>query len=127
MKKASQYSLLLVTCAFIIFVAGIFWGRRTDYHLSTNTENSTQSTLIPDALVAYSNEVYINDKININAAEKEDLTLLPGIGDTLAQRIIAYREENGPFTEIEELLLVEGIGSSKLSKIKEYITVGAVK
>ena len=127
MKKASQYSLLLATCAFIVFIAGIFWGRRSDYHLSAHTDNSTQSTLIPDALVTYSKEVYINGKMNINAAEKEDLTLLPGIGDTLAQRIIAYREENGRFSEVDELLLVDGIGTSKLSKIEEYITVGAIK
>ena len=127
MKKASQYSLVLVTCAFIVFIAGIFWGRRSDYHLSAHNENSTQSTSIPDALVAYSKEIYINGKMNINAAAKEDLTLLPGIGDELAQRIIAYREKNGRFTEIDELLLVEGIGNNKLSKIEEYITVGAVK
>lgn len=127
MKKASQYTLLLVTCAFIVFIAGIFWGRRTDYHLSAHTEDSVQSTSIPTELTAYSKEVYINGKMNINAAGIEDLTLLPGIGDTLAHRIIAYREENGRFTEIDELLLVDGIGSSKLSKIEEYITVGAVK
>lgn len=124
MKKASQYSILLVTFAFIVFLAGIFIGRQTDYHLSEQRTEESDRAPIPDELEVYSKEIYINGKMNINAAGKEDLTLLPGIGDTLSDRIIAYREEYGYFKDVNELLLVEGMGDNKLSKIRDYITVG---
>ncbi|TYT22436.1 ComEA family DNA-binding protein [Dictyoglomus thermophilum] len=61
-------------------------------------------------------------KVNINTASKEELESLPGIGPTLAQRIIEYREENGVFTSAEDLLNVKGIGEKKLEKIKDQIT-----
>ena len=127
MKKASQYSLILVSCAFVVFLAGIFFGRNTNYHLLPNSAETETVATIPEDLVVYSTDVYINGKLNINAASKEDLTLLPGIGDVLSDRILAYREEHGKFQEIDELLSVDGMGDSKLAKIKDYITVGGLK
>ena len=123
MKKVGQYSLLICTCLFLVFIIGIFIGRGTDYRLAEHAESVTENS-IPEELVIYSKEVYINGKLNINAAGKEDLTLLPGIGDTLSERIIAFRENNGNFHDLDELLLVEGMGDGKLEKIRSYITVG---
>ena len=60
--------------------------------------------------------------ININSADAEALTLLPGIGEALAGRIIRYREENGGFSDISEILSVNGIGQATFDKIKDYIT-----
>lgn len=60
--------------------------------------------------------------ININTASKEELTLLPGIGDVYAERIILYREDHGAFTSPEELLNISGIGERRLEQIKPYIT-----
>jgi competence protein ComEA len=62
-------------------------------------------------------------KININRAEVWLLEALPGIGETLAQRIVDYRQQNGPFHSIDELLKVEGIGDSRYEQIKNFITV----
>ncbi len=62
-------------------------------------------------------------KININQAEPWLLEALPGIGEVLAQRIVDYRSENGPFRRIEDLLKVSGIGEATFEKIKDYITV----
>lgn len=61
--------------------------------------------------------------VNINTASQEELETLPGIGPVLAQRIIAYRTEHGPFKTIEEILNVVGIGSKTFEKIKDLITV----
>jgi competence protein ComEA len=62
-------------------------------------------------------------KININQAESWLLEALPGIGSTLGRRIIEYREQHGPFRNINELTLVEGISVSVYEKIKPLITV----
>lgn len=61
--------------------------------------------------------------ININYATLEELMTLPGIGPLLAQRIIEYRENYGPFVDVEELLNVEGIGEALLDRIRNLITV----
>jgi len=62
-------------------------------------------------------------KIDINRAETWLLEALPGIGKELAQRIVDYRSQNGPFRTIENLLKVSGIGQGTFDKIKDYITV----
>lgn len=62
-------------------------------------------------------------KIDINTADEQQLQLLPGIGPVLAQRIIAWREENGDFLIAEDLLAVEGIGVTKLNEIRNLITI----
>ena len=62
-------------------------------------------------------------KININTGTKEELISIPGIGESRAESIIKYREENGDFTSIEDILLVSGIGTSLFEKMREYITV----
>ena len=59
--------------------------------------------------------------INVNKADAETLTRLEGIGPTLAERIVAYREENGAFESLDELLNVNGIGEKKLEKIEERL------
>lgn len=61
--------------------------------------------------------------ININTASAAALTALPGIGDVLAQRIVDYREANGPFRTVAELTKVKGIGEKKLEAILDLITV----
>lgn len=61
--------------------------------------------------------------ININTATLADLDTLPGIGPAIAQRIIDYREANGPFTSIEGIMDVSGIGPATFEKIKDRITV----
>jgi len=99
-------------------------------------EGDTLQALLSDAVVEPNAdlshiELYIPregedhspQKIDINRAEPWLLESLPGIGEVLAQRIVDYRSENGPFKRIEDLLKVSGIGPATFEKIKDYITV----
>jgi competence ComEA-like helix-hairpin-helix protein len=62
-------------------------------------------------------------KININTADKEMLKEIPGIGDTIAQRIINFRAENGRFTEIDMLRRVKGLNGARYERIKDAVFV----
>ena len=66
-------------------------------------------------------------KINLNTASAELLTDLPGIGAALAQRIVEYRENNGPFQSVEEIMEVKGIGEKIYHAIADLITVEDMK
>ena len=60
-------------------------------------------------------------KIDINTARADQLQMLPGIGATLAHRIIEYRQENGPFKNLDDLTEVDGITAKRFLHIKEFI------
>lgn len=61
--------------------------------------------------------------VDVNTADAEELAQLPGIGEELAGRIVAHREEYGPFEAIEEIMEVSGIGEGKFAALASYITV----
>ncbi len=61
--------------------------------------------------------------VNINTANAEQLQLLPRVGPALAGRIIAFRESNGPFRSVEEIVAVKGIGESSFAKLEPYLTI----
>ena len=65
-------------------------------------------------------------KLNINTAGAAELTALPGIGEVLAERIVAYREEHGPFAAVEDIRNVQGIGEGKLAAMADRVTVGEI-
>lgn len=69
-------------------------------------------------------QVQQDNRININTADEAQLTTLTGIGATRAQAIIVYREENGPFAAIEDIMNVQGIKEGTFAKIKDEIVVG---
>jgi len=62
-------------------------------------------------------------KVNLNTATKEELQTLPGIGEAKAQSIVAWREEHGSFTQIEDIMKIEGIKEGVFSKIKDCVKV----
>lgn len=62
-------------------------------------------------------------KVNINKASAEELQTLPSIGEVRAQRIVEHREKHGPFTAVEEIMDVSGIGTGIFNQIKERITI----
>ena len=122
MKKDGTVVLLVVTAMFVAFTAGMLLGRNytkdpvtvqpviTEYVSSENPANSAAASQSCGL-------------ININTASSVLLDTLPGIGPVLAERIVNYREANGPFTAVEDLGNVEGIGSKTLLEILNLITV----
>ena len=65
--------------------------------------------------------------VNLNTATVSQIATLPGIGDKTAERIVEYREKNGGFKKVEELMNVKGIGEKSFLKLKALITVGDPK
>ena len=75
---------------------------------------TTAGTLSPGALAG---------RVNINTATVAELQTLPGIGETIAERIIKYREEHGRFETADDIMNVQGIGEKTYEKLRELITV----
>jgi competence protein ComEA len=66
-------------------------------------------------------------RVDINKADVQQLATLPGIGEAIAQRIVDFREEHGPFRRVEDLMKVKGIGEKSLEKIRPHVSVGPSK
>jgi competence protein ComEA len=63
------------------------------------------------------------ETIHLNQATAEQLQALPGVGPALSERIVDYRTEHGPFSSVDQLTSVKGVGSAKLAKFKKQLTV----
>ena len=122
-SKLNRYwTLITILLVAIIVIGGIVaWSR---YSPSQPVEIS-----IPPAQ-ELAGEIYggvgeeqDSQKIDINRAEVWLLKALPGIGETLAQRIVDYRQKNGPFHNTKDLLKVTGIGNTTYEQIRDLITV----
>ena len=130
----TEKAAILLTCLFLVFTLGVHWGVgrvRDSFTISTQTEAPARQTVSevaadtsqtpapqtsPDSAAA-------GEKININTAGADELMRLDGIGEKLAGRIIADREENGAFARIEDITRVSGIGEVTYMGICEDITV----
>jgi len=98
------------------------------YHISTVPRNGDKLKILRSNEVVFSRidgkkSLALGIPIGVNSAGEEDLTVLPGIGNQLAQRIIDYRETNGNFNSINELNLVKGIGSKKIEAIRAFVNL----
>ena len=65
--------------------------------------------------------------IDLNSADSAALESIPGIGKSLSQRILAFREKNGPFQSVDDLLKVQGVGEKSIQKLRPYLTVAKAK
>ena len=118
MKKHIIPTILVVTAIIASFLAGLFYGRKL------SSSPIQVNTIISERPATPSGSAESGLLVNINTATEEELTVLPGIGDVLAKRIVEYREQNGPFASSELLLNVEGISRKRFDAIKDYITTG---
>ena len=122
MKKQNANYLLAICFVLLSFLFGYYMGR--NFHHAP-----IQVSKIPATIPAAQESTHLaptqaSTRININTATKEQLMTLPGVGEALAARIVAYRTENGPFSKVTDLVNVEGIGVKRLEALLAYITVG---
>lgn len=127
MKNKVSILLAAVTVLFVGFTLGLFVGRNSGsgtVTLAVPAQMQTAPTAAATAPTQTVPEETVSFPVNINTADAETLAALPGIGQVLAERIVAYRRQNGSFRAIEEITNVEGIGEKKAEAILELITVG---
>lgn len=113
-----EWLLLAVTALFLCLLLVLFWKDR--------------AAMTPDASgMAVETEIEVPQEaiqpdlspLDLNSATAEELAQLPGIGEALAGRIVAYRAEHGPFQVIEDIMGVSGIGEGKFAALEGRITV----
>ena len=109
----SEIILLGLTAVFLCALAGLSLRDRQDRVPGVVIETEVpREEIAPDF-----------PPVDLNTATAEELDTLPGIGESLARRIIAYREANGPFGSIEEIMEVSGIGEAKFAELEDRVTV----
>lgn len=119
---------LALSCAFLLFCGGYFLGQRTvgeSYRVTvTKTEEQAEESSqdLPEES-SWPESLLPGEVIDLNTAPAADLCRLPQIGEKRAGDIVAWREENGPFQTIEDLMQVSGIGEGIFQTVEPYITV----
>ncbi|NLD59010.1 MAG: helix-hairpin-helix domain-containing protein [Clostridiales bacterium] len=111
MRRADGWILLSALVALLLFGALFRYAGRTE-------------EIFPLKRIATASGGTLDEggyRIDINAADAALLSTLPGIGETLAERIVEYREQNGPFSSVDRLTDVPGIGEGKVSAIRMFV------
>lgn len=128
MRKPKISLLVIITIAFAAFTVGFLTGRNQNQSLisvSVPQRLLTEPTQPPETESPVTEETEgITFPIDLNQADKEMLMALPGIGEVLAVRILDYRDTNGPYSAVEQLLNVNGIGKQRLEDIWDLLMIG---
>lgn len=115
MFDLEKREIFIVSFLLILLIIGLFLGF---YQEKAHSVHVKVNSFIPDAGVLWQPK-----KININEADAKSLMALNGIGESLANRMLEYRFQNGYFRSIEELKKVKGIGGKLFDRIKDKVCV----
>lgn len=118
-RTKAERALIGLLLLGVVFLAGLFVGRSLRSDGVLRLPDPAPRPAVTAAITAD------DGLLDLNTATASELEALPGIGPTIAGRIVAYREEKGPFVSTEELLLVRGIGEKLLQTLEPYVTVTA--
>ena len=113
-RKHVLAAVCTVVAAALVLSFGYYAGRRV---------NRDEYAVVYSSSAREAVERSMPDLVDLNTADAEELAGLEGIGPALAERIIAYREENGPFEHASDVMNVPGIGEGIFAKIKDSVTV----
>ena len=114
--------ILALTAAFLLTVSGWFLLEKhvsRPWQVTVGQESVSAAEAEPDR----PDSLLENEVIDLNTADVGDLRRLPGIGEKRARAIVEYRETEGPFERVEDLVLVKGIGDGILAGLRDYVTV----
>ncbi len=112
-KSKTLFYLSIVACAFLLFC--LWYASKQQAY---DTYESGKSKILYTA-----EEEAENFVVNINTADIDEIAELPNIGESIAERIIAYRNENGGFKSVDEIKNVSGIGDKTYEEIKNSISI----
>ena len=118
MIKYGKHIIICLTVLFVICGALLLRSPDTDI-VTERTPEPVQSISVGEN----KQELLSGEKININTASSAELERIPGIGPVLSGRIVEYREQNGDFTSLQELVKVKGIGEKSLAKMLPYMRI----
>jgi competence protein ComEA len=107
LRRADQAAIACIALVALVTLAGYWWSQASIRHRLIDLEHAESRT------ATY--------QVDINAAEWPEFAQLPGVGETLAKRIVAYRTQHGRFQTLEQLRHVSGIGAKRLDSIRAYL------
>lgn len=113
-EKGTKSEIWLLCCTVLFLVSAVI------LHLSSAGESFADFTVQTQYGQTGGESIAL---VDVNTADEALLEQLPGVGQTLARRIVEYRRVHGSFSSVDELLQVNGIGEQTLEKMRDYITV----
>lgn len=127
-----EWAALAVTGLTLVAMLFYFWGSRSLASPVTISAREAETSAATSQIAAQGENGDTEEEsgedadvfpIDLNTATKEELMLLPNIGEVRAEAIVAYREEHGPFQYVEDLVEVKGIGEGILEDLMDYVTI----
>ena len=125
--KGYEKLILALTAGFMLLCAAVFLlGPEKQRYTVTVTDRAPENVFLTESVQpdGTPDSLLPGEQINLNTAPPLDLARLPGIGESRARAIVDYRDANGPFQSVEDLLAVSGIGEGILENIRTYVCIG---
>ena len=110
-----------VAIALVFLCIGYFLGRGQQMGTFTIYSDPSGLAAVNSKPTPTVGQAAVGELVNINTATEEQLQVLPGVGPAMAERIVSFREQYGPFISLEDMLHVSGIGEKTIEKFKGLV------